>query len=189
MPFGYPQDDTPKVWIGCLAAYNGGCLHGEWFAIEEHEDEDDLHDAVKKILSTSPEGEDAEEFHLCDWENLPGLDRYSSLTEVAAIAKSVHKYGYEITKALLDHGIRYDELEDAEFSVYESYEDYAQQMTDGKIVGGRASRYEAPASISLEDARIGGVYLESLIDMSDIGERMLQSASYAEADGRIVVFS
>ena len=45
--------DGPRVWVGCLAAYNAGNLHGEWVDVTEYTDE--LWAAINKVLRTSPE--------------------------------------------------------------------------------------------------------------------------------------
>lgn len=44
--------DTPKVWLGCLAAYNRGYLHGEWIDLSGGVDSFD--DACRRILESSP---------------------------------------------------------------------------------------------------------------------------------------
>jgi hypothetical protein len=31
-------DETPRVWLGCLACYNAGFLIGEWYAVEDAAD-------------------------------------------------------------------------------------------------------------------------------------------------------
>lgn len=46
------EQDVPSIWIGCLAAYNDGRLHGEW--VEVTTDPDDLWEAIHRIQKTSP---------------------------------------------------------------------------------------------------------------------------------------
>ena len=73
---------TPCVWIGCIAAYNNGRLHGEWFDISD--DADDNAANIAKILRSSPcpntvktdeeTGETyatADEAFCADYDNIP----------------------------------------------------------------------------------------------------------------------
>lgn len=44
-----------RMYAACLASYNNGCLHGEWFDLEDFEDAEALQDAIaEKVLRTSP---------------------------------------------------------------------------------------------------------------------------------------
>ena len=36
--------DTPRIYVACLAAYNGGRLHGAWIDADQRADE--IHDAI-----------------------------------------------------------------------------------------------------------------------------------------------
>jgi antirestriction protein len=62
----FVNNAEPRIYVACLAAYNNGCLHGEW--INANQDADSLHEEVKKILSASPIPR-AEEFAIHDFEN------------------------------------------------------------------------------------------------------------------------
>lgn len=43
-----------KIYVACLASYNNGVLHGEWFDLDDYTDAQDLHKAVaNQILVTS----------------------------------------------------------------------------------------------------------------------------------------
>lgn len=45
----------PKIYVACLASYNNGHLHGEWFDLDLYSDADDLKaDIREKVLLTSP---------------------------------------------------------------------------------------------------------------------------------------
>lgn len=101
---------TPRVWIGCLAAYNAGSLHGEWVDVEGL-DADDLNEAIQRVLAASPET-GAEEWFFPDHEDLPGIGEYSSVEDVIASAELVDKYPSVLVSGLLDHGIKLDELGD-----------------------------------------------------------------------------
>lgn len=44
-----------KIYVACLASYNNGRHHGDWFDLEDYADADDLRDDIqKKVLITSP---------------------------------------------------------------------------------------------------------------------------------------
>lgn len=71
------------MWIGCLASYNNGRLHGEWADVSEDADENAA--AIAKVLRSSPypnvtrkdadTGEEyatAEEAYVADYDDTPG---------------------------------------------------------------------------------------------------------------------
>jgi len=57
----------PKAWIGCLAAYNSGRLHGAWVDLDC---EITFEDELREIVRTSP-AEDSEELWVMDHEGIP----------------------------------------------------------------------------------------------------------------------
>lgn len=59
---------VPRVWIGCLAAYNAGMLHGEW--VEVTSEPDDLYGHIERVLAASPI-RGAEEWAFMDSEGFP----------------------------------------------------------------------------------------------------------------------
>ena len=80
---------TPRrLWIGCLASYNAGRLHGEW--IDADEGPDAVGEALEKILESSPEPL-AEEWIICDWEGFPqgAVWEYADPREVAELAETL----------------------------------------------------------------------------------------------------
>lgn len=82
--------DTPRVWIGCLAAYNGGELHGEWVNAT---DVDELQEAAARVIKTSP-GDFPEEIFLADNEGFGGLiGEYENLERVAELGTAIEEHG------------------------------------------------------------------------------------------------
>lgn len=83
---------TPKVWIGCLAAYNAGHLHGEW--VDAAVEEDEIWEAQKRVLRTSPEP-GAEEHFIADYEGFGPyrVGEYDSLATVAMVARLIEEHG------------------------------------------------------------------------------------------------
>lgn len=49
------NQETTRAYIACLSAYNHGINHGAWFDLEDFDDVEDLHAAIKeRVLLTSP---------------------------------------------------------------------------------------------------------------------------------------
>jgi antirestriction protein len=89
---------TPQVWIGCLAAYNAGALHGKWV---DATDADEMYEAAKEIIKTSPAWKldgHAEEWFIADYDNFPGavvreLGEYAQFETVANVANAIEEHG------------------------------------------------------------------------------------------------
>tara|TARA_R110002012_G_scaffold9671_1_gene44375 strand:- start:1513 stop:2046 length:534 start_codon:yes stop_codon:yes gene_type:complete len=126
----------PRAWVGCLAAYNDGILHGEWL---DCDDEDEFNKGLKRVLDSSPV-EDAEELWVMDYEGLPIRDECSPSVAlrlgllVDEVCNSNH-HAYEVLEHALDyHGgdasleqvNQY--IEDSYAGTYESEEDFAFEL-------------------------------------------------------------
>lgn len=61
------NDETPKIYVADLEAYNNGKLVGEWLNLSDYNDAEELMDAISKFLKKSG----GEEFAIHDYENLP----------------------------------------------------------------------------------------------------------------------
>jgi antirestriction protein len=126
-------NETPRIYIACLAAYNNGKLHGEW--IDANQDADDIFTEIKSMLAESPEP-DAEEFAIHDYEYFHGISihEYESIPKVAQLAQLLDEYG-EPFAHYLEHIGGIDEIdddtaenfEDAYYSEYDSIADFAQE--------------------------------------------------------------
>ncbi|MGB3639113.1 MAG: antirestriction protein ArdA, partial [Rivularia sp. (in: cyanobacteria)] len=46
------DDETPKIYVACLSAYNAGYLHGLW--IDATQEPENIEDDIKWMLSWSP---------------------------------------------------------------------------------------------------------------------------------------
>ncbi len=84
--------DAPRIYVACLAAYNGGRLQGRWISAVEGEDH--IWEEVRAMLAESPEPE-AEEWAIHDYENFEGasLSEYSSFEAVCALAEFIAERG------------------------------------------------------------------------------------------------
>ncbi|WP_323115355.1 antirestriction protein ArdA [Pseudomonas guariconensis] len=66
-----------RMYAACLASYNNGDLHGEWFDLEDYSDKDELLEAIaEKVLRTSPYPNVTVECPECDGPvaSTPGCD-------------------------------------------------------------------------------------------------------------------
>jgi antirestriction protein len=108
--------DTPRIYVACLGAYNGGRLHGEW--IDADQSADDIHEAIKQMLSRSPEP-GAEEWAIHDHDNFQGI----SISESQSVATVV-----EIAELLREHDTAgavaynyFNDLDDARKALADNY--------------------------------------------------------------------
>jgi antirestriction protein len=125
------QNETPRIYVACLAAYNNGKLHGEW--IDANQDDNAIFDDIKKILSTSPEPL-AEEWAIHDYEGFHGvrIREYENIGTVSQIAQFIEEHGKIGAKILSYYG---NDLEEAKTAIeeqyrgcYKSLEDFAQEL-------------------------------------------------------------
>jgi antirestriction protein len=127
---------TPRVWIGCLSAYNSGELHGKWV---EANDPDGLELARAEVIRTSPawrRGEHAEEHAVMDYDgfgSLPArLGEWPDFQTLAAIAQGIEQHGAAFTAYIetceptLNAEIA-DGFEDAYHGEWDSERDYAEE--------------------------------------------------------------
>ncbi|MEZ4711637.1 MAG: antirestriction protein ArdA [Caldilineaceae bacterium] len=128
-----PLDDTPSIYVACLAAYNDGILHGAW--IDATEDPDAITEAIRTMLKASPI-DGAEEHAIYDYDNFHGLElsEYTSINSVHAYATFIKEHG-KLGAELLTYTGNIDHAEammsDGYAGCYESLADFAQELTEG----------------------------------------------------------
>jgi antirestriction protein len=108
-------EDSPKIYVACLAAYNNGILHGRWidctFGI------DHVWSEIKTILEKSPENTldyPCEEWAIHDHENFPEglISEYMDIERVVDYAEMFQTPdGYAILK--LQEYFRFDDFQEA----------------------------------------------------------------------------
>ena len=83
--------EAPRVYVACLAAYNGGRLHGAWIDLD---DADDAHEQALQMLDTSPEP-GAEEWAIHDHEGFGSypVGEHESITELCDLAEAIEEHG------------------------------------------------------------------------------------------------
>ncbi len=90
-------DVAPAIWVGSLADYNAGRLHGSW--IDAHQRPEQLYTAIEQVLATSPEaaetGLPSEEWGIFDYEGFGTyrLGEYEDIGRVALLASGIVEWG------------------------------------------------------------------------------------------------
>ena len=87
-----PPRLQPRIWVGSLADYNAGRLHGDWFDAAVPDEQ--LLAEVQAMLDASPEPI-AEEYGIFDYDEFgafkPG--EYEDLQTVTAVARGIAEHG------------------------------------------------------------------------------------------------
>lgn len=162
---------TPQVWVGCLAAYNDGELHGDWV---DAVDADDLRESIEEILKTSPIP-NAEEFHFCDFEGFgeatSHLGRYSSVDEVCGAGALIEEHG--------DRAIAWMS-EPYNFANPEGFDDASvQEIEDAKSF---AMDFADEMGVSLDDDSF------LVIDWEATGDQLLMDYFQADVNGSTFIW-
>jgi antirestriction protein len=126
---------TPRIWIGCLAAYNNGDLHGRWV---DADDADKIERVRDEVLQTSPvctHGGHAEEYAVMDYDGFGSLSttlgEWPDFEILAAIAQEIEKHGpaftayIEACEPTLDKDLA-NGFEDAYRGEWDNEQDYAE---------------------------------------------------------------
>ncbi|MDA0266167.1 MAG: antirestriction protein ArdA [Cyanobacteria bacterium] len=94
-------NETPRIYVADLAAYNNGYLHGVW--IDATQDLDEIWAEINAMLKASPV-EFAEEYAIHDYENFAGysVGENEGLESLQAIACFIEEHG-DLGGKLLEH--------------------------------------------------------------------------------------
>ena len=158
---------TPRVWIGSLADYNNGALHGDW--VDAAVDDEELIVAAQRILATS-ELPDAEEYAIFDYDDFGDfkVEQYEQLSLVAKVARGIQEHGDAFSAWSQLHDADPDMLdafEDNYLGEYDSPEDWAREIADESNIEQRieetfgadlASYIRFDAAQFARDAWLGG---------------------------------
>ena len=125
-------DDTFRIYVACLAAYNNGKLHGKWIdALNNSPDE--IMTEVQAMLKESPES-DAEEWSIHDYDGFGNihLSEWEGFEQVHELAEFLDEHGF-LGAEVYNYYNSLDEAREAltEYYVgcYESVADYAESFT------------------------------------------------------------
>lgn len=131
------DDNTFRVWVGCLACYNAGTLVGEWFdAGECPQTEEEFNDAIPAHVAIAAQDVNPhEELWVFDHENSPVSGEYSPM-DAAQYAEWLEGVDNpEALHAWLSNGHEFnedtaDEMNEAYQGEYDSDKDFAEQLAE-----------------------------------------------------------
>ena len=126
------QELHPRIWIGSLADYKNGVLHGDW--VDAAVDDEELVEAAKRIVASS-ETPDAEEYAIFDYDEFGDfkVGEYEQLSLVAKVARGIAEHGpaFAVWAELHDADPdMLDAFEDSYLGEYDSAEDWAREVLD-----------------------------------------------------------
>ena len=130
------QENPPRIYVACLAAYNSGKLHGAWI----YADQDAYALAVEAqlILDTSPV-RGGEEFAIHDDEGFEGfkVGEYTSLEDVSLMARGIVEYGAPFSLYVENIGLEYidrdtlkEDFEESFQGTYDDMSEFAEQLLE-----------------------------------------------------------
>jgi len=122
--------NTPRIYVACLAAYNNGYLHGTW--IDANQDEEAIRTEIQEMLARSPIP-NVEEWAIHDYEGFYGLRLSESedMARVAEMAAMIEEHGEAWAKYAEYQGIEYatkEGFEDAYEGEWDSEESFAENL-------------------------------------------------------------
>lgn len=130
------RDESPKMWVGSLADYTAGYLHGAW--LDATPEPEDLANAVRFVLRNSHEPE-AEEYGVFDYDGFGNeltslLGEYPSLKTVSKIAQGIAEHGQAFAAWAAYVGPeqedQLDRFEDHYLGEWDSMEAYAEHLLE-----------------------------------------------------------
>jgi len=163
----------PRIWVGSLADYNAGRLHGEW--LEAAVSDEELYEAAQRVLATSPEP-GAEEWGIFDYDEFGAfrVHEHDRLEDVAAVARGIREHGpaFAAWAALHDGDPKMlRHFEDAFLGEYETAEDWAREVLSDSELEAKLDREVPPplrgyvsidyAALAHDEQINGGVHVES----------------------------
>lgn len=165
---GNVSNNTPKVYIADLAAYNEGELVGEWLDLSEFGSGEEVMEKISELLKQWSEesDEEREEFAVHDMENFPKqmyseymgesdfqkvIDYWEAINGTDYPMEVVEDYASETGKDIVEAA---SEIKDNHYGTFSSLKDFAYEWVDS--VGGISgvSRPEQYIEVSETDKRI-----------------------------------
>lgn len=126
------DENTPKIYVACLSAYNNGFLHGLW--IDATQEVEDIEDDIKWMLSWSPvvDEEPCEEWAIHDYENWMGieLNEYEDINKLAELANILQEHGkpFVLYRNYYGDDVTVEDFQEYYLGIYESEEDFVYQQ-------------------------------------------------------------
>ena len=188
---GGVDDDTPKIYVADLEAYNNGRLSGVWLDLTNYSDADELMDAINDFLKTTG----GEEYAVHDYENLPssmyseymGVRDFEEIYEMLDLAKE-NDLPLDVVMEVVS---QFDRSALDEYTgVYDSEQDFAEQLVDETGIQS-FNDFQYYLEVSDTDRRLlsqdmADGYVDDIRD-EDGGNRLIEEAGldvdeYEEAD-------
>jgi antirestriction protein len=190
---GGMNNETPRIYVADLEAYNNGRLVGEWLDLSDYNDADELMDAIQDVLKKSG----GEEYAIHDYENFPSVlySEYMSKNDFQALYDVMETAKENDLPLAVVQGIvsQYGEGAVDEFQgKYDNAEDFAYQLVDDLGIESFID-FERYLIISETDRRLlaqemADSYVDDIRD-EDGGNRLIEEAGmdvseYEEADNQ-----
>lgn len=131
-----PDFERPEIWIGSLADYNNGDLHGDW--LDAAREAEDIHADIQDILASGAaarRGEAPEEWGIFDYQGFGALriGEYESIEDVSHLARAIAEHGpaFAAWANGIDRGeATVEGFQEAYQGRFDSVVDYARQLAD-----------------------------------------------------------
>jgi antirestriction protein len=188
---GGVSDESPKIYVADLEAYNNGRLSGVWLDLMDYNDADELMGAIQDFLKTTG----GEEYAIHDVENIPsklyseymGQRDFEELYEMIDLAKDNDLPLEVVIQVVSEYGTS---AVDEFMGKYDSADDFAQQLVDDTGIESFID-FERYLIVSDTDRRLlaqemADNYVDDIRD-EDGGNRLIEEANldlseYEEAD-------
>lgn len=128
------DENTPKIYVACLSAYNNGHLHGLW--IDATQEPEEIEDDIKWMLSWSPVADDesCEEWAIHDYENWQGiqLNECEDIEHISELANLLEEHGKAFAVYYQYYGsdASLEDFQESYLGQFEDEEDFVYQMWD-----------------------------------------------------------
>jgi antirestriction protein len=129
------QPETPSIWVGSLADYNNGDLHGQW--LDAAREAADVHADIQAMLSRGPaaaRGDLPEEWGIFDYEGFGRLriGESETIEYVSQVARGIAEHGpaFAAWADVMEEQDLLDGFADAYLGHYDSIEAYAESWLD-----------------------------------------------------------
>lgn len=125
------SEDTPKIYVACLSAYNNGFLHGCWIDVSEGIEH--VTECIKEILFSSPVAEECEEWAIHDYQGFGNynISESHNLEDVCSVAEFIcecNDFPPKVISSLIeDYGIEgaKEKMENEYIGEFDSESDFA----------------------------------------------------------------
>jgi antirestriction protein len=151
-----------QIWVGSLADYNAGRLHGVWINLAG-KDVSSVREEIDAMLAASAEPY-AEEWIVMDYDDAPGaLGETSDLDMLVAVQQAVEEHGETPVRAALANYYRTEEALDAlanGFMVWDDSDQIVESYLEGYMIPDQL-RYYIDHDAIWRDLRMDGTYVEA----------------------------